>query len=93
MPLYIHMFEVLHTAPPAQRRLIGLLFLGIGRGKDGTDGITVHLSNITPVEFEPDLPLGGPFSGRKKLSTQKEGFVHGRKVEMTFELDSANEVC
>ena len=70
---------------------IGLL--SVARGGIGDDGITVHLYDSKRVEFNPKLNLTGPFYKEKKVSYQNDDFLHGRKVEMTFKFDLANQVC
>ena len=93
--LSIHTFEVLYSATATSDKdvaFIGLLSVGRG-GIGGGDGITVHSYDSKHVEFTPELDLTGPYGKEKKVSYQNKDFLHGRKVEMTFKFDSANQVC
>ena len=93
----VHAFEVLYTATTATSIRRGVAFIGlllvlmndIGRA----DGITVHLYDSKRDKFKPKLNLTGPYDEEKKVSYQNKDFLHGRKVEMTFKFDSANQVC
>ena len=93
---YLHSFEVMYTNAKATSvgrdvAFIGLLFIRASYGE--VRGITAHTSDYKNVKFEPRVDITGHYGESKKVSYESKALVGGRKVEMTFTLDLAKQVC